>query len=108
MYSMKKLETQPGCIEKALQIIGDKWTALILLELSKKDLSFTELENALPNISPRTLSQRFSMLEKEKIISKNQYCQRPIRYKYQITPKGVELFTVLKSMANWGAKYLNN
>ncbi len=104
---MKPLEQQPGCIGKTLQIIGDKWTALILLELSNQPLSFTKLQNLLANISPRTLSNRLVKLEIENIISKKPYCEHPPRYEYQITPKGKELFTVLKSMAKWGEKYLN-
>jgi DNA-binding HxlR family transcriptional regulator len=102
---MKPIEKRPGCVQRTLQIIGDKWTARILLELSKSQATFSELEHALDSISPRTLSQRLDKLESEQIISKSQYCEHPPRYRYQITKKGSELHGVLRQMANWGAKY---
>ena len=102
---LNKIEQKPGCIGSALKIIGDKWTALILRDLSTDPHTFSELESALDGISPRTLSQRLEMLISEKIISKNIYCQHPPRYYYSLTDKGIELQNVLLSMAEWGAKY---
>jgi DNA-binding HxlR family transcriptional regulator len=67
--------------------MGDKWTALILLELSESESTFTQLETSLSGISPRTLSQRLDRLEHQEIIIKHQYCERPPRYRYQITKK---------------------
>jgi DNA-binding HxlR family transcriptional regulator len=102
---MKSLEKKPGCIKSALAIVGDKWTPLILSELTECPVSFSDLENRLDSISPRTLSQRLDMLQKEEIIKKQQYCEHPPRYKYQLTEKGRELKSVLQAMANWGNKY---
>jgi DNA-binding HxlR family transcriptional regulator len=99
------IEQKPGCITSALKIIGDKWTALILRDLSSAPHTFGELESSLSSISPRTLSQRLEMLVHEEIISKTLYCEHPPRYNYSLTEKGVELENVLFSMAEWGAKY---
>lgn len=101
----KQIEKSPGCIQRTLEIMGDKWTALILLELSESDATFTQLETTLVGISPRTLSQRLDKLEAEDIIAKQQYCDRPPRFRYHITKKGTELHGVLRKMADWGAKY---
>lgn len=102
---MKPIEKKPGCVERTLQIIGDKWTARILVELSKSQATFTELEGALDGISPRTLSQRLDKLDSEDVITKSKYCEHPPRYRYQITKKGRELHGVLRQMADWGARY---
>jgi DNA-binding HxlR family transcriptional regulator len=102
---MKSLEKKPGCIKSALAIVGDKWTPLILSELTECPVAFSDLENRLDSISPRTLSQRLDMLQKEEIITKIQYCEHPPRYKYQLTEKGRELKSVLQAMASWGSKY---
>lgn len=102
---MKPIEKRPGCIQETLKVIGDKWTALILLELSKCQATFSELELTLDGISPRTLSQRLDMLESEAVLAKIKYCEHPPRYQYQITQKGQELHGVLRQMADWGAKY---
>lgn len=99
------IEQRPGCMQAALKILGDKWTALILLELSENQATFSQLEVSLEGISPRTLSQRLDKLETEAIIARHQYCEKPPRYQYQLTQKGKDLQSVLKKMADWGAQY---
>jgi DNA-binding HxlR family transcriptional regulator len=100
-----KVEKKPGCIQHTLEIMGDKWTALILRDLSLQPAKFSQLEMSLEGISPRTLSQRLEKLETEKIITKCLYCERPPRSMYQLTQKGKELQDVLVKMADWGAKH---
>ena len=102
---MKSNDKKLGCIKNALLIIGDQWTPLIIRELTECPVTFSKLESSLDSISPRTLSQRLDRLQKEKIITKKQYCEHPPRYKYQLTEKGRELKSVLQAMANWGKKY---
>lgn len=97
--------SKPGCIECTLSIIGDKWTPLIVRDLTTGGSSFCQLEKSLVGISPRTLSQRLDKLENEKIITKSLYCEHPPRYKYELTQKGKELQSVLHQMANWGERY---
>lgn len=96
---------QPGCLKTTLDIMGDQWTGLILGELSNGNNTFSALEASLPDISPRTLSQRLDKLETKEIVVKQQYCEKPPRYKYVPTKKGSELQEVLAKMAEWGAKY---
>lgn len=102
------IEQKPGCIMSALHILGDKWTALIIRDLSGAPRGFSDLQTSLTGISPRTLSQRLEKLVAEDIVSKIQYCERPPRYHYALTLKGEELQDVLVSMAEWGAKYNSN
>ncbi len=99
------VENKPGCITSALNIIGDKWTALIVRDLTAQPKTFSELETSLEHISPRTLSQRLDKLEKEKIVLKRLYCEHPPRYRYDLTQKGRDLESVLQKMADWGERY---
>lgn len=94
-----------GCIQATLEIIGDKWTGLLLRELTECPKTFGELESMLVGISPRTLSQRLDKLEQEGITTKELYCDRPPRNKYMLTKKGTDLKSVLQTMAQWGEKY---
>lgn len=100
-----ELEKKDGCIACAANILGSKWTALILRDLSQGPRRFCEFEKSLPGISPRTLSQRLDTLELDKIITKKSYAEVPPRVEYTLTKKGRDLMPVLKSMADWGVKY---
>lgn len=94
-----------GCISKALGILGDKWTPLLIRELTLCPQTFSDLEKLLVGISPRTLSQRLNMLVEQGIVDKRIYCEHPPRYSYQLTLKGRGLQTILQDMARWSAKY---
>ena len=101
------IETRVGCIAGAMQIIGNKWTALILRDLTNGPRRFTELEKSVGGINPRTLSQRLEDLQGYGIISKASFAEVPPRCEYSLTEKGVDLIPVLASMAAWGDKYCN-
>lgn len=100
-----KLEPQVGCIESAMQIIGNKWTALILRDLMNGPSRFCELEKSVGHINPRTLSQRLDDLEETGIINRKSFAEVPPRCEYSLTDKGRDLLPVLKQMAAWGNKY---
>lgn len=99
------IEPKPGCLQTALCIVGERWTALILRDLSHEPRTFSELELSLAGISPRTLSQRLDKLAEVAIVRKLQYSEHPPRFRYELTQKGAELEGVLIKMAEWGNKY---
>jgi len=91
-----------------MEIIGNKWTALILRDLSNGPKRFSELEKSVGAINPRTLSQRLDDLEKHAIITKTSFAEVPPRIEYQLTEKGEDLVPVLRQMAAWGEKYYDS
>jgi DNA-binding HxlR family transcriptional regulator len=99
------LEPKVGCIASAMEIIGNKWTALILRDLAEGPRRFSELEKSVGNINPRTLSQRLDDLEKHAIITRRSFAETPPRIEYTLTRKGEDLVPVLRQMAAWGNKY---
>lgn len=99
------LEPKAGCIANAMNIIGNKWTALILRDLAMGSKRFCELERSLTGCSPRTLSQRLLDLETHKIITKQTFAEVPPRTEYALTEKGRDLTPLLRQMAAWGNKY---
>ena len=101
----KPLEPRIGCIASAMDIIGNKWTALILRDLCTGSKRFCELEKSVGGINPRTLSQRLDDLEAHGIITKQAFAEVPPRTEYTLTPKGTDLIPVLEQMAAWGEKY---
>jgi DNA-binding HxlR family transcriptional regulator len=99
------IESKVGCIASAMEIIGNKWTALILRDLSIGPKRFSELEKSVGQINPRTLSQRLDDLESQKIVEKRCFNEVPPRITYTLTEKGHSLLPILKQMAVWGKKY---
>lgn len=103
----KLIEPHTGCIASAMEIIGNKWTALILRDLASGPKRFSELEKSVGKINPRTLSQRLDDLELHKIATKTSYAEVPPRIEYSLTQKGEDLVPVLRQMADWGTRYYN-
>ena len=101
----KPVEPKVGCIAGAMEIIGNKWTALILRDLMSGAKRFGEFERSVGNINPRTLSQRLDDLELQGIITKQSFSEVPPRTEYSLTQKGQDLLPILKQMATWGDKY---
>ncbi len=101
------IEPHAGCIASAMEIIGNKWTALILRDLFSGPKRFCELEKSVGNINPRTLSQRLDDLESHGIITKQKFAEVPPRIEYTLTQKGADLLPILEQMAAWGTKYYN-
>lgn len=104
-HSTTEIEPRIGCVAAAMEIIGAKWTSLILKELCAGPKRFYEFEQAIPKINPRTLSQRLDDLEDHGIITKQRFNEVPPRIEYNLTDKGQDLIPVLKAMAAWGNKY---
>lgn len=101
----KPIEPKVGCIAAAMEIIGNKWTALILRDLFSGPKRFCELEKSVGSINPRTLSQRLDDLESHGIITRQSFAEVPPRTEYTLTQKGEDLLPILRQMASWGTKY---
>jgi DNA-binding HxlR family transcriptional regulator len=102
---LSPIEPKTGCIASAMQIIGNKWTALILRDLFSGPKRFCELEKSVGSINPRTLSQRLDDLEAHGIITRQRFAEVPPRTEYNLTKKGRDLLPILRHMATWGTKY---
>src|SRR5947208_12781818 len=87
-------------------LLGSKWTALLVHDLSEGPRRFTELEHACPGISPRTLSERLHMLEEAGIVARASFPESPPRVEYALTPKGAALLPIIQEMRNFGHDWL--
>ena len=99
------MEEQNQCcpIERTLQVIGGKWTLLILRDLFTGTKRFGELLRSLHGISPKTLSERLRQLEAQGIIGRVIYPEIPPRVEYSLTEKGKSLQAILGEMRTWGS-----
>lgn len=93
-------------VARALDVIGEKWSLLILRDLLRKGpLRFQDFERGLPGVAPNTLSVRLKALEAKGVIATRLYEQHPPRYQYFVTEKGKALGPVLKALYAWGVEH---
>lgn len=86
-------------IARALEIIGGKWTILIVRDLLEGERRFSALEHSLDGISPRTLAGRLKELEADGIITRDCTTGHPV---YSLTERGRSLHGILEAMRRWG------
>jgi DNA-binding HxlR family transcriptional regulator len=93
-------------IARALDVVGERWTILILRDLVRfGPRKFQEFERSLGGISPNTLSARLKRLEEAGIVERRFYEQHPPRAEYVLTAKGEELRPVLRALLTWGERH---
>lgn len=98
--------TEAQCsIEKALDIIGGKWSFLVLKELFKGKQRFGQLKKALSGVSPKALTDTLRHLEENEIIIRTVYPTVPVTVEYKLTEKGEDFHKILKEMKLWGARW---
>ena len=103
---MRAVHDEECAVACTAEIIGSKWTAIIVHDLSEGPRRFSELERACPGISPRTLSERLDMLEREGIVARESYPESPPRVEYELTPKGAALLPIIHAMSDFGHVWL--
>lgn len=94
-------------IANALDLLGDRWTLLVirdLLFLGKR--RFGEMLSSPEGIPTNILTDRLRRLEERGLVEKIQYQLRPLRYEYQLTPMGMDLLPVLRSLAEWSLRHV--
>jgi DNA-binding HxlR family transcriptional regulator len=109
MTHPKTIETTDtlGCpVARTAQIIGNKWTPLIVRDLADGQRRFSELERSLEGISPKTLSERLKRLEEAAVIDRHCFAEVPPRVEYSLTEKGFALLPVIESMRKFGNTWL--
>ena len=105
--TMLPVHAAPTCsVAGAAEIVGSKWTVLIVHDLSEGPRRFTELERSCAGISPRTLAERLRWLEAEEIVARQSYPESPPRVEYALTAKGRALLPVVHEMRRFGHEWL--
>ena len=90
------------------EIVGAKWTAVLVHDLSEGARRFSELEFSCSGISPRTLSERLRALEQEGIVARHSYSESPPRVEYELTEKGRALLPIIDAMRDFGHSWLHD
>jgi DNA-binding HxlR family transcriptional regulator len=103
-----KQEFRSRCsIARSLEILGDKWTLLVVRDLMWHGKhTFQELQNSEEHLPPNLLSQRLKRLIAHGLVEREAYQDRPLRYRYRLTDSGRKLEPVLLQMMRWGHAHL--
>ncbi|GAA4721993.1 winged helix-turn-helix transcriptional regulator [Brevibacillus fulvus] len=91
--------------EKGMQLLGRRWTGLIIHQLLPGPQRFCTIESALP-ISAKLLSERLKELEQENIVRRDVYPDTPVRIEYSLTAKGLALQTVIHEIEKWSSEWI--
>jgi DNA-binding HxlR family transcriptional regulator len=102
----REYEGQNCSIARALEIVGERWTLLILRDVFLGIRRFDELQESL-GIARNVLTDRLNRLVGEGVLERVPYSERPTRYEYRLTAKGSDLNIALSGLRQWGDKYLS-
>ena len=96
----------PNCpVGLALDVVGERWTLLVLRELRFGAQRFQDFLDAIPGLSPAVLSARLKLLEEHGVVERRLYSDHPPRFEYVNTEKGRGLAPVLLALRQWGAAH---
>ena len=100
----------PACCHfyhEAVELIGRRWTgAIVAVLIDHGPLRFSEIAQAVPELSDRLLSERMKELESRGIVERNVHAGSPARVEYELTSMGRELAPALRELRRWGQRYL--
>ena len=99
-------EGQDCSIARALEVVGERWTLLIVRDAFFGLRRFNQFQESL-GIARNVLTDRLNRLVQEGILERVRYSERPERYEYRLTPKGRDLQIVLVGLRRWGARHLS-
>jgi len=100
-------DSAPSCpISRCADVIGGKWTILVIRDLAEGPRYFSELETGLSGISPRTLVERLKCLVAEGLVTRTRIKALPPRTVYELTDKGAALVPLLGAMRDYASTYL--
>ncbi len=93
-------------VAETVNIIGKKWTLMIIYNLTSGEKRFNELKASMHGISSKTLSASLAELTGAGLVKREVYPDSPVRVVYSLTEKGMELEKVLHAIRLWGERWL--
>ena len=106
MSAEKNFPRSPCAVANSLDIVGDKWSLLVVRDLLYGKRTYKELADSPERIPTNILADRLRRLEEAGIITSKPYQERPVRYAYSLTGKGRDLGGVLLAFVRWGKRHL--
>jgi DNA-binding HxlR family transcriptional regulator len=103
----RSYSSQDSCpVARTLDVLGDRWTILVLRDLLRGINRFSDLQESLSGISPNLLASRLKRLEETGMVERAFYSDHPPRAEYRLTAKGRDFGKVVRAMYDWGTAYV--
>ncbi len=96
----------PCPVACSLDLLGDKWTLLVVRDLFAGRKRYGEFAGAMEKIPTNILAERLKRLEAAGLIASSAYQDNPPRHEYRLTPAGEALRPVMQEIVNWGRRHL--
>jgi DNA-binding HxlR family transcriptional regulator len=100
----RRYDTQHCSIAKTLEIVGDRWTMLVIREAFEGTRRFEHFQRNL-GIARTVLTERLGRLVDDGVLQRVRYQEHPERFEYRLTGKGIELWPVLMALLTWGDRH---
>src|SRR5438552_13007339 len=104
---MPKVYGQRCPVAKTLEVVGDRWTLLVVRDLLGRTRRSQDLQASLAGIPPNILSDRLKLMEAHALVTRRFYSDHPPRAEYALTDKGRELGMVVGALAAWGSRHVH-
>ena len=101
------IDKQVCSVARALSVVGERWTMLILRDAFLGTRRFDQFQGNL-GVTRHRLSERLGKLVEQGVLVKVPYHDRPLRYEYRLTRKGLGLYSVLMSLSRWGDEWMDS
>lgn len=101
------IDQQVCSVARALSVVGERWTLLIVRDAFKGTRRFDDFQRNL-GVTRHRLSERLASLVEHGVLTKTPYSDRPVRYEYRLTRKGLALYPVLMSLSHWGDTWMDD
>jgi len=101
-------QRSPCPIASSLDLIGDRWTLVLLRDMMLGKTTYSELLDSPECITTSVLAERLERMQKHGLIERQQYQDRPRRFRYLLTAKGRDLLPVAQALCRWGNRHLDD
>ena len=101
-----RFHRSPCAVACSLDLVGDKWSLLVVRDLLRGNVTYKQLQNSLERIPTNILADRLRKMEEAGLLAKSAYQEHPVRYAYELTEAGKELGDVLMAFVRWGKKHI--
>ncbi|MEM6486071.1 MAG: helix-turn-helix domain-containing protein [Pseudomonadota bacterium] len=101
-----QIDQQVCSVARALSVVGERWTLLILRDAFLGVRRFERFQESL-GITRHRLSERLGKLVEQGVLTRVRYCDKPVRYEYRLTRKGLALYPVLMTLGRWGDEWMD-